>query len=99
MKLTRIENEKRVIKLMIEIYCYKKHKCSDGLCEECSELLEYANFRLSKCPFGDNKSTCSKCKIHCYKKDMKEKVKKVMKFSGPRLLIYKPIELIRHVFY
>ncbi len=99
MKLTRIENEKRIIKLMIEIYCSKKHKCKDGLCEECSELLEYAHFRLLKCPFGNNKSTCGKCKIHCYKKDMKEKVKAVMKFSGPRLLIYKPIEVIKHAFY
>ena len=27
---------------------------------------------------------------------MKEKVKEVMKFSGPRLIIYNPLELIRH---
>ena len=42
------------------------------------------------------KSTCSRCPIHCYKKDMKEKIKDVMKFSGPRLIIYKPSEVIRH---
>ncbi len=99
MKITRIENEKKVIKIMIEIYCIKNHKCKDGLCEECNELLEYAYFRLSKCPFGNNKSTCGKCKIHCYKSDMREKIKKVMKFSGPRLLIYKPMEFIKHAFY
>lgn len=27
---------------------------------------------------------------------MKEKIKDVMKFSGPRLIIYKPSEVIRH---
>ena len=29
---------------------------------------------------------------------MKEKVKEVMKFSGPRILIYNPKEYIRHIF-
>ena len=28
--------------------------------------------------------------------EMKEKVKEVMKFSGPRLIIYNPVELVRH---
>lgn len=97
----RIEKEKDTIKLMINIYCNKKHKTkvdSKGLCDECTELLEYANKRLSLCKFGENKSSCSRCPIHCYKKDMRQKVKEVMKFSGPRLIIYNPIELIRHMF-
>lgn len=92
----KIEKEKRTIKLMIEIYCKKNHGHSNGLCEECQELLNYAEKRLSLCKFGEKKSTCSRCPIHCYKKDMKEKVKKVMKFSGPRLIIYSPLELVRH---
>ena len=93
----RIDREKRTIKLMIDIYCQKKHGNNKGeLCEECSELLEYVHKRLSFCKFGENKSTCSRCPIHCYKKDMKEKVKEVMKFSGPRLIIYNPVELVRH---
>lgn len=93
----RIDREKKTIKLMIDIYCHKKHGNNNGkLCEECAELLEYAHKRLSFCKFGENKSTCSRCPIHCYKKDMKEKVKEVMKFSGPRLIIYNPIELVRH---
>ena len=32
-------------------------------------------------------------------KDMKMKVKEVMRFSGPRLLIYRPVEFIKHWFY
>lgn len=93
----RIEREKKTITLMIDIYCQKKHGNKKGeLCDECKELLEYVHKRLSFCKFGENKSTCSRCPIHCYKKDMKEKVKEVMKFSGPRLMIYNPIELVRH---
>lgn len=98
-KLGRVEKEKKVIELMINIYCRKKHNLKDGLCDECEELLEYAHKRLTLCKFGDEKTTCSKCPIHCYKKDMKLKVKEVMRFSGPRLIIYNPIELIRHMFY
>ena len=94
--MTRIEREKKTVKIMIEIYCRKKHKHKDGLCDECTELLEYAHKRLRFCKFGENKSTCGKCPIHCYKKDMKAKIKDVMKFSGPRLIIYNPLELIRH---
>ena len=72
----RIEREKKTISLMVDIYCRKKHGCKEGeLCSECKELLEYAHKRLSYCKFGDEKSTCSRCPIHCYKKDMKEKVK------------------------
>ena len=93
----RIEREKKTIALMIDIYCQKKHGNKKGeLCYECKELLEYAHKRLSFCKFGENKSTCSRCPIHCYKKDMKEKVKDVMKFSGPRLIVHNPIELVRH---
>ncbi|WP_297993357.1 nitrous oxide-stimulated promoter family protein [uncultured Clostridium sp.] len=93
----RIEREKKTIALMIDIYCQRKHGNKKGeLCDECKELLEYAHKRLSFCKFGENKSTCSRCPIHCYKKDMKEKVKDVMKFSGPRLIVHNPIELVRH---
>ncbi len=94
----RIQREKKIIKLMISIYCRKKHNSKKNeLCNECSELLEYAHKRLDFCKFGDNKTTCGKCTIHCYKKDMREKIKDVMKFSGIRLIIYNPLELIRHM--
>ena len=94
----RIQREKKIIKLMINIYCRKKHKSKKNeFCDECNELLEYAHTRLDFCKFGDNKSTCGKCTIHCYKKDMRAKIKEVMRFSGIRLIIYNPIELVRHM--
>ena len=33
----------------------------DALCAECAELLQYAEVRLEKCPFGVDKGPCSKC--------------------------------------
>ncbi|MGN1032875.1 MAG: nitrous oxide-stimulated promoter family protein, partial [Intestinibacter sp.] len=38
--MSRIEREKHIIEVMIEIYCKKKHKSKDGLCSECRELLD-----------------------------------------------------------
>ena len=96
--MSRIQKEKDTIKLMIGIYCKKKHKHKDGLCDECQQLLDYSNKRLEFCKFGEEKSFCSKCEIHCYKKDMKVKIKEVMRFSGPRLIIYSPLQFIKHIF-
>lgn len=97
-KQSRIEKEKKVVGLMVQIYCKKKHGHKAEICESCSELLNYAHKRLSHCKFGEEKSFCAKCPIQCYKKDMKLKVKEVMRFSGPRLIVHHPIEVIKHYF-
>jgi hypothetical protein len=94
----RIEKEKKTIDYMIKLYCNKQHKEKKGtLCPQCEELLAYSQTRLTHCKFGDEKKFCSKCPIHCYKKDMKYKIKEVMRFSGPRLLFYQPVEVIKHL--
>ena len=92
----KIEEERKVVELMIKLYCEKKHKNKE-LCNDCNELLEYVNLRLNKCPFGDQKTFCSNCKIHCYKPIMRDKIKEVMRFSGPRMLFYHPIIAIKHL--
>jgi hypothetical protein len=92
-----IKSEKRVVSHMIELYCKHKLRCNE-MPQEYKELEVYAHKRLDFCKFGNEKSFCSKCPIHCYKKDMKAKVKDVMRFSGPRLIIYSPIQFIKHIF-
>lgn len=83
---------------MIEKYCRGKHGTKRGnLCGDCRALTEYALFRLGKCPFKKNKKFCSFCKIHCYKPDMREKIKAVMKYSGPRMLFSHPVFAVSHV--
>jgi len=94
----RIEKEKRLIEVMIKLYCRKNHR-ADSMCEDCEDLLDYSLKRLKFCKFQDEKTSCKKCPIHCYKKDMRAKVKDVMRFSGPRLLLYHLIEVIKHMFY
>lgn len=94
----KIEKEKKIIKLMIEIYSKGHDKKILEQNNEMLELLNYAWQRLDKCPFKDEKKFCSKCSIHCYQPEMRKKVKEVMKYSGPRLVFKHPILLIKHVF-
>ena len=44
----------------------------------------------------ETKTFCSNCKVHCYRPDMRERIRAVMRFSGPRMLLYHPITGIRH---
>lgn len=81
---------------MIELWCMKKHKKQE-LCEECRELLTYATARLDKCKFGERKTKCHKCPVHCYRPDMREKIREVMRFSGPRMILYHPLEALRYI--
>ena len=96
MKESRIEKEKKVIKKMVKIYC-KGHGHGKEICENCNKLIEYANHRLDFCKFGDKKTFCSKCTIHCYKPEMSEFVKQVMQYSGPRMLLYNPLMALKHL--
>ena len=92
------DDEKKVVNKMITLYCNSKHNASGKLCESCSKLKFYAFARLERCPFGDKKPTCGSCTIHCYKPEMKTQIKKVMRFSGPRMLLLSPIYTMRHFY-
>jgi hypothetical protein len=94
----RIAREKKTIRAMIAIYCRGKHHAAGAgeLCAECEELLNYAFARLDRCPFAADKPPCAKCAIHCYKPSLREKVKEVMRFAGPRMLWRHPLLALRH---
>lgn len=94
--MNRIEEEKRVVKQMIMLYCHKKEG-NTTLCSACTELLEYATKRLDHCRFGNNKPTCKKCPVHCYRPDMKERIRVIMRWAGPRMILYHPVSAFRHI--
>ena len=97
MKNSRIEEEKKVVEQMIRLYCQKKEGNGE-LCQNCHELLDYAHSRLDRCRYGEGKPTCKKCPIHCYRPEMKEKVRAVMRWSGPRMTLYHPVAAIKHIY-
>lgn len=91
------EQEKEIVSLMIQLYCKHKHPEAAGLCRECQELETYARLRSEKCPFMESKTFCSNCRVHCYKPAMREKIREVMRFSGPRMIFYHPVKAVSHV--
>lgn len=95
--MSRIEREKQTVSMMIELYCRRKLGLKQ-LSEEYRALELYAHKRLEGCKFGEQKPACKRCPIHCYKPDMRERVRDVMRWAGPRMIIYNPIAAIRHIF-
>ena len=94
----RLKRELKTIAAMVKIFCSNHHDCPKGaVCESCAEFLEYAEKRLSRCPFKEKKTTCGKCTIHCYNKVMQDKAKQVMRYSGPKMLWNHPILAFFHL--
>jgi hypothetical protein len=92
-----LDREKRTMAAMMEIYCKGNHHHASNLCADCESLLEYAIHRLSCCPFQEDKPICADCSIHCYKQDMRERVRDVMRYAGPRMLLRHPTLAIGHL--
>ena len=94
----RMQREKKTIAVMVEIFCADKHDTENGrLCSDCRALLDYANQRLDKCPLGADKGPCAKCEIHCYKPEMRDRVRVVMAYAGPRMMKRHPLLAVKHL--
>lgn len=96
-KTQRMKREDRTIEAMVALFCRGNHGKGSSLCPECSELLEYARTRLDKCPFQERKPACSNCPVHCYKPEMRDRIRLVMKYSGPRMLSRHPVLAFLHL--
>ncbi len=99
--MTRIEREKKTVARMIGIYCRgHRHKVMEGdtLCHDCASLLDYASHRLDRCRYGQSKSSCRLCPVHCYVPDRRKAIRAVMRYSGPRMIMHAPFEWLLHTF-
>lgn len=95
------QKEMKVVEEMVRLYCRKNHsgyKERGGMCDECRKLSDYAKSRSEHCPFMEHKTFCANCKVHCYKPEMREQIRKVMRFSGPRMLFYHPCMAVWHLY-
>jgi hypothetical protein len=91
-----MEREARTVSAMMRLYCRQQHHVRE-LCPECRELLEYTAERLHKCIFKEGKTTCAKCTVHCFKPDMRQRIRVVMRYSGPRMIYHHPIMALQHL--
>lgn len=103
----RLAREEKTIAAMIALYCRDHHADAapsgggsadaGGLCPECAELLAYACRRLETCRYGADKPTCANCATHCYAPARRERVREVMRYSGPRMLRRHPLLAVAHL--
>ncbi|MGI9235092.1 MAG: nitrous oxide-stimulated promoter family protein [Woeseiaceae bacterium] len=93
----RLAREQVTMGKMVGIYCSAHHQpAGSTLCADCEEFLTYAETRLRKCPYGEDKPTCANCPVHCYKPAQREHARKIMRYAGPRMLLRHPILAIAH---
>ena len=100
--------EKRVVSQMIALYCAKNHDvsartetahCGEKVCPECLAMDSYAVFRTERCHAisAGTKTSCEKCPHHCYRPEEREKIRRIMRFSGPRMILHHPVAAVRHL--
>ncbi|WP_272682366.1 nitrous oxide-stimulated promoter family protein [Providencia sp. PROV120] len=92
----RIQREIKTIEKMIQLY-EKAHPAPADSPEQYKKLYAYAINRLEKCRYGEQKPACKQCPIHCYQPKMREQMKIVMRWAGPKMLLHHPILAIRHL--
>jgi len=111
----RRKHKKKIVGQMIFLYCKKNHtqkgikknlrlkdknaNCNNVLCFECTLLQNYVNERIDRCPYMKTKSFCSQCPTPCYSKERRAEIKKIMRFSGPRMIFYHPLLTISHAYH
>ncbi|MCD6396752.1 MAG: nitrous oxide-stimulated promoter family protein [Spirochaetaceae bacterium] len=92
---------KKTIHTMISMYCRANHSKiagkNNGLCKDCFEVEKYSLSKLKLCPYGSKKPNCPKCPIHCYSKNMRERISIIMRYTGPRMIFKHPILSIYHI--
>lgn len=96
----------RTISQMVALHCADNHDaadrvhaahCGEFVCSECKRLDDYAVERTLRCRRMDRKTSCEECGNHCYKPDMRERIRSVMRYAGPRMLRKHPVAAIRHL--
>jgi len=93
----RVLREKKTLEIMAMLYCKRVHKTPKPMCDRCREVYEYSVLRISSCPRKSYRGVCKGCTIHCFKDEYREEIKKIMRYSGPRLLFKHPLLAIAHV--
>ena len=93
----RIQQEQCTIAAMVALYCRDHHGVGATPCAECAALGDYAYQRLAVCPFQEDKPVCNRCAVHCYSASMRERVREVMRYAGPRMPLRHPWLALLHL--
>ena len=94
---TRPKREAVIVQTMIQMYCRAHHSSGRSLCTECSKLSAYSEKRLLSCMYGKRKPVCKICPVHCYSPQMREQMRLVMRWAGPRMIFRRPFFAVTHI--
>jgi hypothetical protein len=93
----RIERERKTLEAMIRLTCRDRHSTKGEFCSDCKGVYAYAINRLDKCSFGEGKPACVHCPVHCYRPDMRQRIREVMRYAGPRMIWRHPVLAVCHL--
>ncbi len=102
----------RLIGKFVEVYCNGKHGDISRspfllpedlgqrrVCSDCATFMKYAVSKRVKCPLEAEKPSCKHCRIHCYSKEQREKVREIMSYSGRKLMMCGRLDYVWHYFF
>jgi hypothetical protein len=106
------KNDIRLIGKFVEVYCAGKHGAVERdplalpddlgelrICRECAAFLEYAVTKRLNCPLEAEKPSCKHCRIHCYDRARREKMREIMSYAGRRLMLRGRLDYVWHYFF
>ncbi len=109
---SRQKKDIRLLAKFVEVYCTGNHRTAEhaplvlpeglgkrSLCPECTSFLEYGISKRLKCPLEAEKPTCKNCRIHCYDKQRREKVREIMAYAGRKLMMHGRLDYLWHYFF
>ena len=69
-----------------------------SLCAQCRRLMGHALMKRALCPF-DPKPACKRCVRHCYAAQYRDQIRRVMQYSGKRLLLTGRLDYLLHLLF
>ena len=95
----RLLQDEETVRTMTKMYCRAHHADAaeeDGLVPSCRACAEYAIARTRACP-KQHKGNCDDCEIRCYNPAMREQIRQIMAYAGPRMMFTHPVMAVRHL--
>lgn len=88
------DKDRKTLEAIGLIYCRAHHESASkdeaGLCPSCREAVDATLERAQNCP-NDHDGNCQDCDIKCQRGEAQERIKRIMRYSAPRMLFRHPL--------
>ena len=68
------------------------------LCADCARVLRHAVTKRLRCPL-EVKPACRHCTIHCFRPEMRARIRRVMRVAGPLTAVVAPWQWLKHTLF